>query len=72
MKQFKVTIPDSKAQLFIEIMKSLSFVKDIEENIEMEIPEEHKSIVRERIEKYKNNTQDYTDWEDISQKINLD
>ena len=72
MKQFKVTIPDGKVQLFIEIMKSLSFVEDIEENAEMEIPEEHKSIVRERIEKYKNKTQDYTEWEDISQKLNLD
>jgi len=32
MKQFTISVPDSKAHLFVEIMKNLSFVKNIKEN----------------------------------------
>ena len=31
MKNFTITIPDNKATIFIEMMKSISFVKKIEE-----------------------------------------
>ena len=72
MKHFTITIPDNKVRLFIEMMKSLSFVEDIVENDEIVIPEEHKAIVNERIEKYKNKPENYSDWEDIDQKIKQD
>ena len=32
MKNFTITIPDNKENIFIEMMKSISFVKKIEEN----------------------------------------
>jgi len=72
MKQFIVTIPDSKTALFIEIMKNLSFVKRIRESTDPEIPEEHKAIVRERVEKYKSNPEEYGNWNDIENKIKPD
>jgi len=35
----------------VELMKSISFVKSIEEDKIADIPEEHKSVVRESIKK---------------------
>ncbi|MDO8929032.1 MAG: hypothetical protein Q7W54_08590 [Bacteroidota bacterium] len=49
MKQIAVTIPDNKESLFIELMKSISFVKEIETIEDFVIPEEQKQIVRKRI-----------------------
>ena len=49
MKQIAVTIPDNKESLFIELMKSIPFVKEIETIEEFIIPEEQKQIVRKRI-----------------------
>ncbi|MEN8122105.1 MAG: hypothetical protein ABFS35_17280 [Bacteroidota bacterium] len=44
MKQFTISIPDSKANMFFEFMNSLSFVNHIEEIDYFIIPEEHKEI----------------------------
>lgn len=38
----------------------------------MEIPEEHKNIVRERIQKYENSPESYLSWDDIVKNIKLD
>ncbi len=70
MKQFTISIPDSKASMFFELMKSLSFVKKVEEVID--IPEEHKKIVLERIKKYENNPDAYLDWEDVEKELNIE
>ena len=69
MKQFTITIPDNKVRIFIELMKNISFVKKIEEDYTMDIPEEHKKIVRERVKKYQNNPENYLEWGDIENKI---
>ena len=71
MKQFTVTIPDNKMNLFVEMMGSISYVKKIEEIYTMEIPEEHKAKVRERIEKYRDNQESYLEWDEIESKIKL-
>lgn len=72
MKQFTISIPDSKADLFLEIVKSISFVKKIEEGYQQDIPEEHKNMVRERIKKYENKPESYLEWEDIDKQLRLD
>jgi hypothetical protein len=36
---------------------------------DMEIPEEHKQVVRERIAKYENSPDSYLLWNDIEQKL---
>lgn len=72
MKQYTITIPDNKVSIFVEMMKSISFVKNIEEGYAMDIPEEHKTIVRERIKKYENSPESYLEWDDIENKIKLD
>jgi hypothetical protein len=49
MKQVTLNIPDNKYRFFIELVQNLGF----EKAEEMDIPEEHKAIVRERIRKSK-------------------
>lgn len=70
MKQITVTIPDNKESLFIELMKSLSFVKNIEAIESTDIPEWHKAIIDQRIENYKKNPESYRDWDDVRKELN--
>ncbi len=72
MTQFTISIPDSKANLFLEFMKSISFIKRIEEVNAPTIPENHKKIIRERVAKNKSNPHAYTNWEEIESEIALD
>lgn len=72
MKQYTITIPDEEESGFIELMKGISYITNIEKNSIFDIPEEHKQLVRERIEKYKNNPESYMTWVDIENKMKLD
>ncbi len=72
MKQFTVTIPDNKMSIFVETIANISYIENFEEIYAMEIPEEHKMMVRERIEKYRDNKDSYLEWDEIESKIKLD
>ena len=72
MKQYTITIPENKMSIFVEMMKSISFVKNIEEDYSIDVPDEHKAIVRERIKKYENSPESYLEWDDIENEIKLD
>ena len=72
MTQFTISIPDNKADLFLEFMRNISFVKNIEELDTPPIPEVHKSIIRERIEENKNKPNAYLTWDEIESDIILD
>lgn len=68
MKQYTVSIPDDKSKLFLDILNELSFIESVEDISSIDISEEQKNIVRERIAKY--NDKDYQDWSDLN--IDLD
>lgn len=70
MKQITVTIPDNKESLFIELMKSLSFVKNVETVESTDIPDWHKAIIDQRMENYSKNPESYRDWDDVQKDIN--
>ena len=72
MKQYTITIPENKMSIFVEMMKSISFIKNIEEGYTIDVPDEHKAIVRERIKKYENSPESYLEWDDIENEIKLD
>lgn len=69
MKQIAVTIPDNKESLFIELLKSISFVKGIETIEDFEIPEEQKQIVRQRIEASETDPSRLLNWDEVKHKI---
>ena len=63
MKEVTLKIPDKKFSFFIELIKQLGF----EVSEEMEIPEEHKTIVRERIETGK--SEDMLPWKEARKQF---
>ena len=71
MKNFTVTIPDNKENIFIEMMNSISFVQKIQASDDIAISEEQKEIVRNRIQRMEEDPESCLSWEDIERKIKL-
>lgn len=71
MKSFTISIPDNKEDIFIEMMKNISFVKNIKEEISTDISQEHRDIVRKRIQHLEEHPESLLQWEDIERKIQL-
>ncbi len=71
MKCFNITIPDNKERMFLEWMKSISFVKKIEVVDDVDVPEEHKIIVKQRIQYLEEHPESLLNWEEVEQKISF-
>jgi len=71
MKIFTITIPDNKESIFIEMMKSITFVKKIEATNDVNITNEHKEIVLSRLQAMEEHPERCLSWEDIESKIKL-
>ncbi len=67
MKEVTLKIQEDKYQFFLELMAQLDFV-EMEETFE--VPEFHKSIVRERLATYK--TEKQYNWDDVKDKFDLE
>ena len=65
MKEIILNIPDQKVDFVLELIEQLGLEISTQD---MEIPEEHKAIVRERIKKYKANPERLLDWEQVKSK----
>ena len=63
MKEVTLKIPEKKMSFFMELIKQLGF----EVTEEVEIPEEHKAIVRERIKTAKD--EDMASWKDARKQF---
>lgn len=68
MKQVILNIPDSKYAFFMELVKSLGFVKAAD----VTIPEEHKKIVKQRIAASEKHSERLLDWEEVKNDFILD
>jgi hypothetical protein len=69
MKTFTVTIPDNKENNFVALMKSISFVKNIEiVSDDIEIPQWHKTILDQRLEC---KSEDSVSWDDVQKEIKI-
>ena len=69
MKQLTLKIPEKKYPFIMELLKSFDYIKI--ETEEFSIPEEHKNIVRKRIEKSKADPSRWLDWEKVKSEIRL-
>lgn len=65
MKEVTLKIPDKKLGFFMELIKQLGF----EVSEEVEIPEEHKAIVRERIKTGK--SEDMVPWKEARKQFSF-
>ncbi len=69
MKELTLKIPENKYQFIMELLKSFDYIKIESEDIY--IPEEHKDIVRKRIEASKNDPSRLLDWDKVKSEIKL-
>jgi hypothetical protein len=67
MKQVILTIPDNKYQFFMELLKSFEYLT-VEERV-LEIPEEQKAIVRERMKASDADPSRLLDWDKAKQQL---
>jgi len=65
MKHVTLQIPDNKYARFLEIIQKIDFVK----LDEMEVLEEHKNIVRNRLNDFKNGTSTLVSLEDVAKEL---
>ena len=61
-----VFIPIKEWEIMKEKLKEFNFED------RYDIPEKQKEVVRERIEKYKNNPDSFINWKDLEKDLNLD
>jgi len=68
MKELTVKIPEKKVNFFMELVSQLG----IEVSHQIDIPEEHKEIVRDRIKKSNKNPEHLLDWNKVQNKFTLE
>lgn len=68
MKEVTLKIPENRLTFFLELVEQLGF--EVAE--ELEISEEHKAIVIERIKKSDQNPERLLDWDQIQDNFQLD
>ena len=68
MKEITLKVPDKKYSFFMELFAQLG----LEISQEIEIPEEHKTIVRGRIQKSGQEPERLLDWDKVQNNFKLD
>lgn len=68
MKEVILKLPENRLTFFMELVEQLGF----EVAGELEISEEHKAIVRDRIKKSDQNPERLLDWEQVQDNFQLD
>ena len=68
MKEVTLKIPENRLTFFMELVEQLGF----EVAGEVEISEEHKGIVRDRIKISDQNPERLLDWEQVQDNFQLD
>lgn len=67
MTEFVVQVPEEQEQFFIELLNKLNFKHRSSESDEVQVPEWHKEIVRQRRKETKR--EEYIDWNTTMQKL---
>ncbi|MFZ1676516.1 MAG: hypothetical protein WBP41_04275 [Saprospiraceae bacterium] len=68
MKEVTIMIPEKKFSFFMELMDQLG----LEVSHKYDIPEEHMSIVMERIKEDEQNPGHLEEWDKVKDQFNLD
>jgi len=69
MKEIILKVPDQKVEFVMELVKQLGLEVETED---VEIPEDHKTIVRERISKSNENPDRLLDWNDVESEFKIE
>ncbi len=66
MKQLTINVTDSKYSFFVELIGNMDFLQILDDK---EIPQEHKDIIDERLEKIKENPDRLLNWNKVKHQI---
>jgi hypothetical protein len=69
MKEIILKVPDQKLNFFMDLVRMLGF--EVVKEKEVDVSEEHKEIVRQRIKESEKNPDRLLDWDNIEDKFNL-
>ena len=69
MKYITLRIPENKFSFFMELLKNFDYVKVEEKDIE--IPEEHKNTVRQRMKASEVNPSRLLKWDEAKNKLKV-
>jgi hypothetical protein len=68
MREVTLKIPEEKFEFYMELFEQLG----LEAEMEYDIPEEHKEIVRERIKRSNENPELLLDWDTIKDNFDFE
>jgi len=71
MAQLTLNISDNQVNFFLELIKKFDFVRVENKTDTVELTEEQKSILDERLENYKNNPTSYIDLKDAKEDLRM-
>ncbi|NTW33398.1 MAG: hypothetical protein HGB12_12375 [Bacteroidetes bacterium] len=69
MKQFSIEEQESKVGFFMELIKSLAFVKVKEKTAVFDLTSVQKAELDKRYKEYQENPSTYLDWDIVSKEI---
>ena len=69
MKEIILKVPDQKVDFVLELVKQLGLEVETDQ---IEIPEDHKNIVRERMSKSKEDPERLLDWNEVKNSYKAD
>jgi hypothetical protein len=68
MREVTLKIPEEKFEFYMELFEQLG----LEAEMEYDIPEEHKEIVRERIKRSNENPELLLDWDTVKDNFDFE
>jgi hypothetical protein len=68
MREVTLKIPEEKFEFYMELFEQLG----LETEMEYDIPEEHKEIVRERIKRSNENPELLLDWDTVKDNFDFE
>ncbi len=69
MKQVTIHIPENKYPFFMELLKSFEYLRV--EEVDLNISEKHKNIVRQRMEASNEDPSRLLDWDKAKQQLSF-
>ena len=71
MAQLTLNISDNQINFFLELIKKFDFVRVENKTTTVELTEEQKNILDERLKNYKNNPNSYIDMKDVKENLRM-
>lgn len=65
-----LNVPDDKVMFFLDLIEKLNF-SVVDNQLELDLQEWHKEIIRERLQWVKKNPDSLLNWEDVKKDLDI-